>query len=206
MANRQKIDYFDRLTKQSEYSLKASEVLSDFLVFCEMSDIFGIRSSMQELKNLSLSQSKEILSSLTEDFLPPFDREDIFLLSDGILKVTETFCDAFQFIYTYNNTEFKGTAKFARIASECCFTMHSAVSGLKNCKKRGGQKSFFEEITALKAKSDEEYFRALSGIYSETADARKAFFTANVYNSIRKCCDTCIDTVILIETAVMKNV
>ncbi len=206
MASRQKTDYFDRLTVQSEYSLKASRLLRSFLGTYEMSDIFRIRSDMEELHKASYSQSRDILSALETDFLPPLDREDIFSLSVGILKSAETFCDAFRYIYTYNNAENKSAVRLATTAEECCFTLHSAVSGLKNFRKSDRNKSFFEEIEALRIRSDEEYFKAMERIYSETADARRIFCAANIYNAVRKCCDTCNDTVILLDTAVMKNV
>ena len=207
MAIKQKTDYFDRLINESEYSLKALKLLKDFLRQYSVSDIFEIQKEMKSLRNSCETESEEISKALETEFLPPLDREDIYFLSRSILKVADTFFDAFQCIYIYNPYALtKDTVQLFEISFSMCTEMHKAICEMKNYRKRDRLQEKINACLGMKENLIEAYETALRSLLSDTNDMRKILSFTKIYDSIRKCFAECEETVLLIETVVMKNV
>ena len=207
MAIKQKTDYFDRLINESEYSLEASKLLKDFLRQYSVSDIFEIQKEIKSLRNSCKAESEEIFKALETEFLPPLDREDIYFLSRSILKVTDTFFDVFQCIYIYNPYALtQDTVRLFEISFDMCTEMHKAICEMKNYRKRDRLQEKINACLGFKENLIEAYETALRSLLSDTNDMRKILSFTKIYDSIRKCFAECEETVLLIETVVMKNV
>ena len=187
MTKRAKTDYFDSLANQSEYSLKASRLLDTFISKYDISDIFRVTDEMRRLRSESQKGEKNLLSALKEEFLPPIDSEDIFMLAKGISKVTAALCDISDFIYICNPyTVTDGTARLSQSLLFCVDKLHTAVASLKD--------SF-----------DTVYKKAQKELFGETADVRKLLCFTEIHGNFRKCCDACSLAAQLLEATVMKN-
>ena len=207
MISRQKTDYFDKLRIQSEYSLKASELFKDFLRQYTLSDIFDMQNKFEALKNFCKHECNELLAALKCEFLPPLDREDILALSRSLEAVFKNICDVFECIYIYNpNSLTRHTVILFSHADSICKEMHKAVCEMKNFKKSNQLQKSITSCFELKEEADKAYVKALRDLMSTSNDMRKILSFTKIYDSIIKCCDACKSVVLLLETAVMKNV
>ncbi len=206
MTKRAKTDYFDSLANQSEYSLKASRLLDTFISKYDISDIFRVTDEMRRLRSESQKGEKNLLSALKEEFLPPIDSEDIFMLAKGISKVTAALCDISDFIYICNPyTVTDGTARLSQSLLFCVDKLHTAVASLKDYKKRDSMTACLDGYVQSKDSFDTVYKKAQKELFGETADVRRLLCFTEIHGNFRKCCDACSLAAQLLEATVMKN-
>lgn len=206
MARKRGVDYFELLKEQIAYSRKAAEKLES----C-MPDFPNLKLSecIQEMHVIehSADQTKHrLMDCLMREFLPPLDREDIFLLSSQIDDVTDHIEDVLLRLYMFNVHRLRPEIhEFVALISKCTAALVEGMAQLHDFRKSQILREKIIEVNTLEGQGDKLYERAIRHLYTDDSDAVEKIVWTEIFDRLEKCCDACEHTVDVLSRVIMSN-
>ncbi len=203
---KRKFDYFECLVNMSEFALKEARLLKDTFDNFGNVDMEAVRKEMHTLEHGCDIVKHSLAAALVKEFLPPIDREDLFLLG----HVTDTLTDKIEsvliFFYMANITALRDDAKdFADMIISCCENVVDMLKEFKNFKKPEKIREYIVKINDLEEAGDKLYINAVRRLSLSETDTRTVIEWRDVYRSFEECCDAAEKIADEIESTIMKN-
>ena len=105
--SKEKINYYDEFIKNTDYALKSAEILDDYFENFEEEKAQEKEDVIHELENKADDSLHEIVKSLTKDFIPPLDRDDILEIGNYIDDMNDCIYDVIKNINTEECNDFQ---------------------------------------------------------------------------------------------------
>ncbi len=199
-------DYFAAFLDHAELSCKAAKEVAETLERFDPFDLPQAVERVHKIENQADIVKREIVASLSREFLPPIEREDIMHLVDELDNVTDSVEDVLRGIYTYNISSIKPEAiEFVRLVCDICAALKDTVEDFKDFKKSSTLQGKIIRVNDLEVEGDKMFTSAMRNLFVNTCDPKDLIVWQNIFNSLELCCDTCEHVADAIEAAVLKN-
>lgn len=147
----------------------------------------------------------EIFTELSRNFITPFDREDIHRLVTSIDDIIDYIHGSSKRIEIYNLTTFdKDIVKLAELIQQTTHELHTAVSELKNMKKKQDINAALVRINSIENHADDIYDHAVAALFRDEKDAVRLIMIKEILQGLETATDKCEDAANVIESIMIK--
>ena len=196
------VQYFALFQQMTSHILDASHALAAMLADKaeefenHLRRINSIESACDELTH-------SIVTKLNSSFITPFDREDIYLLSNALDDIVDLIDDAARAVVMYNVRETTDYARqFGDVIQRMAVQLHEVVSTLE---RPAGISPRLVEIHRLENEGDDLYHEAIGDLFRDTPDALRVIRWKDIYDKLEAAVDRCEQAANIIETVIIKH-
>lgn len=154
-----------------------------------------------EHKNDDLTH--QIFMELGQNFITPFDREDISLLAAGLDDIADYIFATAKYIYMYKTPETKEYAEFSLLIYKACLEIQSAIQNLNGFKNSAAVKESCIKINSIENIADDVHSQALVRLF-ETNDPIRIIKVNTVLDYLEEVTDKAEDVANIMENIVIK--
>lgn len=207
MRGKNKTNYYDKLSLMIDSSYEAAVLLKDTLDNFDITKIHEYISKMHEIENQADEQLHDFVNKLSEEFITPIDRNDLFDLAFCIDDVTDLIDDILLNIYMYNIVEIMPQSiQFADAFINSCGALKVAFAELPNFTK---SKTFHKQLVVvndIESEMDTLYVESVRNlIISKDISPVHQFSWIKLFERLEKCCDACETVSHILGGVVMRN-
>ena len=147
----------------------------------------------------------EIFVQLGENFITPFDREDINLLTSGLDDIADYIYASSKYIYLYKSPEVKEYSEFSLLIYKSCLEIQNAIKNLKEFKNPAEVKEACIKINSFENIADDVLSQGIVSVF-ESNDPIKIIKVKSVLEYLETVTDKAEDVANTIENIVSKYV
>ena len=196
--------FFDMFNKQAVNVHHAAKYFNELVTNGNFNEDTVAR--MHRLEQEGDILSHEVSDVLNKTFITPFDREDIFLLSNNLDNVIDSIDAITKRMGLYKLTTPDPYMKqFAVAIEQACCALHDAVSHLHNTKSRTRIFDYCREINRLENVGDQLRETAIAELFDKTTDPIKIIKWKEMYESAESAIDTIDHTSKSIQSILVKQ-
>jgi len=195
-------EILEMLETQTANLLRASELLVDLINNYE--NVGGKENKIKDLEHNGDIIAHNIFNTLDKTFITPLDREDISRLAasiDNILDSADGAADRFVLFKIKKPTPYM--AELANYIKLSAVEIHGLVSKLRDMKAATEIINHCRNISKHEHDADQVYRKAVAELF-ETNDPVEIIKMKEVYDSLEKAADMCVDVADVIEDVVLK--
>ena len=171
------------------------------LEFDQNNEIFLQKISDFEHKNDDLTH--QIFIKLGQNFITPFDREDISMLSNSMDDIADYMYASAKYLFLYKTPETKEYAEFSLLIYKACLKIQNAVKNLKDFKNPAGVKESCIKINSYENLADDVLSKALVNLF-ETNDPIRVIKVNSVLDYLEGVTDKAEDVANILENIIIK--
>jgi len=145
----------------------------------------------------------EIFVQLGENFITPFDREDINLLTSGLDDIADYIYASSKYIYLYKSPEVKEYSEFSLLIYKSCLEIQNAIKNLKEFKNTAEVKEACIKINSFENIADDVLSQGIVSVF-ESNDPIKIIKVKSVLEYLETVTDKAEDVANTIENIVIK--
>lgn len=145
----------------------------------------------------------EIFVQLGENFITPFDREDINLLTSGLDDIADYIYASSKYIYLYKSPEVKEYSEFSLLIYKSCLEIQNAIKNLKEFKNPAEVKEACIKINSFENIADDVLSQGIVSVF-ESNDPIKIIKVKSVLEYLETVTDKAEDVANTIESIVIK--
>ena len=145
----------------------------------------------------------EIFVQLGENFITPFDREDINLLTSGLDDIADYIYASSKYIYLYKSPEVKEYSEFSLLIYKSCLEIQNAIKNLKEFKNPAEVKEACIKINSFENHADDVLSQGIVSVF-ESNDPIKIIKVKSVLEYLETVTDKAEDVANTIENIVIK--
>lgn len=207
MFNKKKgYDYFSTLVKMSQFALEEARLLKQIVENYDPDKLDENRQKMHAIEHDCDTLKHELSTELVKDFLPPIDREDLFLLAHVTDDLTDSVESVVVFFYMANLKAMRpDTVELCELVVKCCESVVEMLEEFKNFKKSTLLKGLIVKLNDLEEQGDRLYIQAVRKLSTEDISTRDVIEWRDVYRNFENCFDAAETVADNIESATMKN-
>lgn len=154
-----------------------------------------------EHKNDDLTH--QIYVELGQNFITPFDREDISMLASGLDDIADYIFSSAKYIYMYKTPETKEYAEFSHLIYKACLEIKVAIENLSGFKNAAAVKEACIKINSIENIADDVQSQALVKLF-ETNDPIRIIKVNTVLDYLEEVTDKAEDVANILENIVIK--
>lgn len=181
-----------------EMSKEFHEGLKDFDINDET-----LLNKMSDYEHQMDDITHEIFIQLSENFITPFDREDINYLTSGLDDIADYIFASAKYIYLYKSPEVKQYAEFSLLIYKSCQEIQNAILNLKEFKNPREVKESCIKINSYENIADDVLSQGIVDVF-ETNDPIKIIKVKSVLEYLETVTDKAEDVANTIENIVIK--
>lgn len=181
-----------------EMSKEFHEGLKDFDINDET-----LLTKMSDYEHQMDDITHEIFIQLGENFITPFDREDINYLASGLDDIADYIFASAKYIYLYKSPEVKQYAEFSLLIHKSCLEIQNAIKHLKEFKNPREVKESCIKINSYENIADDVLSQGIVDVF-ETNDPIKIIKVKSVLEYLEVVTDKAEDVANTIENIVIK--
>ena len=169
--------------------------------FDQNDDTFIKKISDYEHRNDDITH--QIFVELGQNFITPFDREDIASLANKLDDIADYMYASAKYIFLYKTPETKEYADFSLLIHKACLEIQNAVRGLKDFGDPAAVKESCIKINSIENIADDVQSAALVKLF-ETNDPIRIIKVKSVLNYLEEVTDKAEDVANIMENIVIK--
>lgn len=199
-------DYFELIQRQTEFCVRASEMLESILTSFDPKEVNEYREKVHRIENEADEVHHEILNKLSVEFITPIDQEDILHLVQIIDDITDALDEVMMDVYMYHVDEIPArVGEFVKVVTKCVHALNEAAGELKNFKKPGELRQLLIKVNDIEIEADVIYTEVIYALFASDIDNRKILGAKAIYEGLENCCDLCEHAADIIEQVIIKN-
>lgn len=131
MAKKHKYDYFDAYEELSDLAVQEASVLVRAMEnFTDAAALRAVLDEAHALEHAGDMINHDIYKHVGNDFMPPFDREDIVALAGALDEILDEIEDVLQYFYMFDIHQIPEDAlRFATLIRKSCKAVDAAHGG-----------------------------------------------------------------------------
>lgn len=145
----------------------------------------------------------EVFVQLGENFITPFDREDISLLASGLDDIADYLYASARYIYLYKTPEVKEFSEFSLLIHKSCVELQKAIQNLNGFKNTPEVKESCIKINSFENIADDVLSQALVRLF-ENEDPIKIIKVKDVLEYLELVTDKAEGVANTIDSIVIK--
>ncbi len=199
-------DYFSLIQSQTEFCVRAAEMLEDILSSFDFSKVNEYRENVHRIENDADEVHHEILKKLSVEFITPIDQEDILHLVQIIDDITDALDEVMMDVYMYHVDSIPPrTEEFVKVVTRCVHALNEAAGELKSFKKPDELRKLLIKVNDIEIEADVIYTDVIHALFGSDVGPKELFGAKAIYEGLENCCDLCEHAADVIEQVIIKN-
>ncbi len=158
---------------------------------------------MSDFEHENDSTTHQIYVELGQNFITPFDREDISLLASGLDDIADYIYASTKYIYLYKSPETAAYSEFSLLIYKACLEIQIAIKNLNGFKNAAAVKEACIKINSIENIADDVLSQALMKLF-ETDDAINIIKVKSVFEYLEIVTDKAEDVANTLENIIIK--
>jgi len=209
MAKKDKFNYFDAFEKQLDIAAEEADILINAIEgFTSAEDLKDLLERAHTIEHDGDMVNHEILTSVSIDFITPFEREDIIALAQELDDVTDMIEGVLQRFYMFDVHFMHPQAiEFARIIRKSLKALRKSMDTFREFKKVKKIRAMVADVNDLEEQADDLYVEAIRQLYTEEAEnAVRVEVWSRLFDRLEATVDACETVADTMSTILLKNV
>lgn len=164
--------FYELFSQSAQHLVRGAELLAEMLV--DGADREDVARRMREAEHAADETTHEIVKTVNQTFVTPFDREDIYALGGGLDDIMDMMDEAVDFVLLYEVATLpEEFSEQVDVIRQCAELTAEAMPRLRSMKSL---EDYWVEINRLENAGDRSYRRTLAKLFSgeyETLDVLK---------------------------------
>lgn len=162
---------------------------------------------IEELEHIGDDITHEIFHELGQNFITPFDREDIHRLASALDDILDFIHGASKRIQLYKVTEFTiDLVKLSELIKTSTEELRMAIFELKNMSKMRNITDSLVRVNSIENHADDIFENAVAQLFEKEKDAIELIKMKEILSSLETATDKCEDAANVIESIYVKMV
>lgn len=158
---------------------------------------------MSDFEHENDETTHRIYVELGQNFITPFDREDISLLASGLDDIADYIYASTKYIYLYKSPETAAYSEFSLLIYKACLEIQIAIKNLNGFKNPAAVKEACIKINSIENIADDVLSQALVKLF-ETDDAINIIKVKSVFEYLEIVTDKAEDVANTLENIIIK--
>jgi predicted phosphate transport protein (TIGR00153 family) len=198
--------FFDSFERATSNLVNMSGKLKELVSSRDQQTIEGIVREIRDLEHVGDDITHHIFTELSENFITPFDREDIHVLAKSIDDVADHINGTASRIVLYKYEQFDQvlhslTAVLHRQTQE----IEQAIQSLKGMRNVSRIKEAIVRLNDLENEADSIFDLSIARLFSEESNAIEMIKKKEILSVLESATDKCEDVANVLETILVKN-
>lgn len=162
-------------------------------------------STLEGLEHKNDELTHKLFLELGQNFITPFDREDIHYLANSLDDVADYIWNSAKSIVNYNIDEVNDTMRnFSEVILKSTGSLQVALKGLRNMKDIKSITDACVKVNSYENEADEILDKALRHLFLHEKDAIELIKMKELYQDLEIVTDKCEDSANVIESIIVK--
>ena len=199
-------DYFLKFEESALAAQESAALINNVLNNFNEKDLYPQLEKIHDLENRADSVKHDVHMSLSRDFLPPIEIEDIAELAECLDDISDYLEDILLTLYSFNITSIRPQAlEFSSLILKSIEAVVMVVKELRNYKKSSKLKPATIQINQYENEGDKLFVNAVRDLYTNESDPITIIKWTRVYDYLEKCCDAMEDVADVVDGIILKN-
>lgn len=197
--------FFDAFSKATTNLVAMSDKFKELLDADEHSRDAIVR-QIHDLEHVGDQITHELFTELSENFITPFDREDIHYLATSLDDVADFINGTASRISLYKLKEIDQVMHgLSSVLNRQVIEIHSAIQNLQQMKNAQRVREAIIRINDLENEADSIFDLAIARLFSEETNAIEMIKKKEILSVLETATDKCEDVANAIESILVKN-
>ncbi len=194
--------FFVLFEKVADQLVEMSKVFHEGLLDFDINDE-TLLNKMSDYEHQMDDYTHEIFVQLGENFITPFDREDINYLASGLDDIADYLYASAKYIYLYKTSEIKEFTELSLLIHKSCLEIKSAITNLNQFKNPAAVKESCIKINSFENIADDVLSQGLVKLF-ESNDPIHIIKAKDVLDYLEMVTDKAEDVANTIENILIK--
>lgn len=194
--------FFKLFNSVADTLVEMSKEFHDGIIDFDMNDD-SLLKKMSDYEHKMDDFTHEIFVQLGENFITPFDREDINVLASGLDDIADYIYASAKYIYLYKSPETKAYSEFSLLIHKACLELQTAISNLDGFTNVAVVKECCIKINSIENIADDVLSQALVQLF-ETNDPINIIKVKSVLDYLEIVTDKAEDVANTIDNILIK--
>lgn len=198
--------FFDLFSEDTANLLAQAKVFHQMFQLTDQEQISICISQIRDFEQKGDDITHQIFMELSENFITPFDREDIHALTTSIDDIADNINGCATRIHLYNVKEFSKTmVLMSEVLLKQVTEIDSAIKNMRNMKNVQRVRESIVRINSLENQADDLFDESIARLFAEASDPLELIKTKEVLSSLETATDKCEDVANVLESILVKN-
>ncbi|SMO78468.1 DUF47 domain-containing protein [Solitalea koreensis] len=198
--------FFPLFIKSTENLVVMADAMIQVMNTTDIAERNALINRIDALENIGDEITHEVFIELSQNFITPFDREDIHYLASAIDDVADYLNGSAKDIILYNITQFtEPMRKMAVLIKEGAVELDKAVKNLSNMKNIKEINQALVKIHSVENQADAVLDASLADLFANEKNAIELIKMKEVLSMLELATDKCEDAANVIESIVLKH-
>ena len=160
---------------------------------------------VEDMEHINDEYTHKIFTELGQNFITPFDREDIHYLATSLDDIADYIYASAKKINFYNvDPNDLGIQKMADLINLGCAHVHKAVTELRNMRNMRQITDALVAINSIENQADDIFDMSIERLFATEPDAKEVIKKREIYQILEVVTDKCEDAANVIESIIVK--
>ena len=198
--------FFDLFAEDTTNLVEQAKVLHQMFQLTDQEQISGCIRQIRDFEHKGDEITHQIFMELSENFITPFDREDIHALTTSIDDIADFINGCASRIQLYNVKQFSKTMELmSEVLLKQVIEIDAAIKDMKSMKNVQRVREAIVRINSLENHADDLFDEAIARLFAEAVDPLELIKTKEVLSSLETATDKCEDVANVLESILVKN-
>lgn len=198
--------FFDLFAEDTTNLVEQAKVFHQMFQMRDQEQVAAAIRTIRDLEHKGDEITHRIFMELSENFITPFDREDIHSLATSIDDIADFINGCASRIQLYNVKEFSKTMELmSEVLLKQVMEIDVAVRDMRQMKNAQRVREAIVRINSLENHADDLFDDSIARLFAEAADPLELIKTKEVLSSLETATDKCEDVANVLESILVKN-
>ncbi|MFM7619245.1 MAG: DUF47 domain-containing protein [Bacteroidota bacterium] len=198
--------FFDLFAEDTTNLVEQAKVFHQMFQMRDQEQVAAAIRTIRDLEHKGDEITHRIFMELSENFITPFDREDIHALATSIDDIADFINGCASRIQLYNVKEFSKTMELmSEVLLKQVMEIDVAVRDMRQMKNAQRVREAIVRINSLENHADDLFDDSIARLFAEAVDPLELIKTKEVLSSLETATDKCEDVANVLESILVKN-
>ncbi|MBM3448717.1 MAG: DUF47 domain-containing protein [Bacteroidetes bacterium] len=198
--------FFDLFAEDTSNLVEQAKVFHQMFQMRDQEQVAAAIRTIRDLEHKGDEITHRIFMELSENFITPFDREDIHALATSIDDIADFINGCASRIQLYNVKEFSKTMELmSEVLLKQVMEIDVAVRDMRQMKNAQRVREAIVRINSLENHADDLFDDSIARLFAEAIDPLELIKTKEVLSSLETATDKCEDVANVLESILVKN-
>ena len=197
--------FFDLFAEDTANLVDQAKKFNQLFLTTDKNELNSIIRDIREYEHKGDEMTHKIFLELADNFITPFDREDIHALATSIDDIADYINGCASRIQLYGVTEFsKSMELMSEVLLKQVMEIDTAIRDLRNMRNAQRVRDAIVRINSLENHADDIFDMSIKQLFETENDFKELIRRREVYTVMEMATDKCEDVANVIETIIVK--
>ncbi len=198
--------FFDLFSEDTSNLVAQAKVFNHMFQLTDQEEIAHCIRQIRDFEQKGDEITHQIFMELSDNFITPFDREDIHALTNSIDDIADFINGCATRIQLYNVKSFSKTMELmSEVLLKQVIEIDAAIHDMRSMKNVQRVREAIIRINSLENHADDLFDESIARLFAEASDPLELIKTKEVLSSLETATDKCEDVANVLESILVKN-